>query len=184
MNETFPAAPKGKPGYDREQVDATIAKAREQFANPSSQLITATELRTFEFDLVKKGGYSISAVDGALDRLEDAFAKREIGNQRAALGDHGFADYQSRMTDSITGRCERPKRKRFDSSTLLLRGYSRKQVDALLERIYRHIQGSQALPIEEVRRVIFKSVRFGYQENQVDAFIERVVELLQIERNS
>jgi DivIVA domain-containing protein len=66
---------------------------------------------------------------------------------------------------------------------LLLRGYSRKQVDALCEHITRHFDSQAAITVDEVRRVVFNAKRGGYVEAQVDAFIDRVIEALQIEQN-
>lgn len=182
MSNPFPLNKKSVLGYQVDQVDTIVAKAREQFANPAAGLIKAAELREYEFDLAK-GGYSISAVDSALDRLEDAFAEREAKALKVSLGDFAFNDKLSKLSDLIFQRCERPKGKHFDRSGLLLKGYSRKQVDQLLARIYRHLSASQALDVNEVRRITFTTKRNGYAEHQVDAFISRTVELLQLEKN-
>lgn len=182
MSNTFPTTAAKSLGYEPEQVDRVIAKAREQFADPNSKLVTSDALRGAEFDLVK-GGYSISAVDAALDRLDDAFAAREAKALQSQLGDYGLNDYCSRIQEAVLGRCERPKSKRFSGTGVLLRGYSKKQVDALTERVYRHLTAKQPLELDDLRRAVFRSKRGGYAENQVDAFIDKVVELLQIERN-
>ena len=182
MSNTFPNTAAKSLGYDPEQVDGIIAKAREQFADATSALLTADKLRSVEFDLIK-GGYSISAVDAAIDRLDDAFATREVKKLQASLGEYGFNDHLARIEESVLNRCERPKGNRFSTTGILLRGYSKKQVDLLTERIYRHLTAGQPLALDDVRRSIFKSKRGGYAENQVDAFIDKVVELLQIERN-
>jgi DivIVA domain-containing protein len=182
MSNTFPNTAAKSLGYDPEQVDRVIAKAREQFADANSKVVTADALRRAEFDLVK-GGYSISAVDAALDRLDDAFAAREAKTLQAQLGEYGLNDYSSRIEETILGRCERSRGSRFSGSGVLLRGYSKKQVDELTERVYRHLTAKQPLAIEDVRGSLFKSKRGGYAENQVDAFIDKVVELLQIERS-
>ena len=82
------------------------------------------------------------------------------------------------------GRLERPARKRFKSTGLILRGYSRKEVDSFLVRVSSHIDTRTALSLDDVRKVIFTPKRGGYAENQVDAFIDAVIELLQIEKAS
>ena len=180
MSNTFPKANGNDFGYDTGQVDELVAKARLQFTDTSNQLVTAKQLRATEFDL-SKGGYSISAVDSALDRLEDTFANRELRLLFESQGEQGFKAYSFRLSDLVWGRCDRPRGKRFASSGLLLRGYSKKQVDALAENVGRHISAAQPLSIESVRRASFRSKRGGYSESQVDAFIDSVVELLQIE---
>ncbi len=180
MSNTFPKANSNDFGYDTLQVDELVAKARLQFTDASNQLVAAKQLRSTEFDL-SKGGYSISAVDSALDRLEDTFASREIKLLQESLGEQDFKAYTFRLSDLVWGRCDRPRAKRFASSGWLLRGYSKKQVDALAERVGRHISAGQPLAVDSVRRVSFRSKRGGYSESQVDAFIDSVVELLQIE---
>ncbi len=182
MSNTFPRANSNDFGYDSVQVDELVAKARLQFTDASNKLVTSKELRSTEFDLTK-GGYSISAVDSALDRLEDSFAEREVKELQQSLGEQDFKAYRFRLSDLVWGRCDRPKGKRFDSAGLLLRGYSRKQVDTLVERVNRHISAGQSLALDSVRRASFRGKRGGYSESQVDAFIDSVVELLQIEAN-
>ncbi len=182
MSFTFPHAAAKKPGYSPEQVDEFVAKAREQFANEQAQLVSATDVRGTEFDLVH-GGYDTTIVDNAMDKLEDTFATREIERQRLQGGEHSIADRLARVVDIVQGRTERPRRKRFSGTGLLLRGYSRKQVDALCEHIERHLVSGAAITLDDVRRIVFNAKRGGYVESQVDAFIDRVVEVLHIENN-
>jgi DivIVA domain-containing protein len=182
MSFTFPRVEPKKPGYSSDQVDAFIARARDQFNNPETALVTANDVRNTEFDLVH-GGYEPEIVDGAMDKLEDSFASREIQRQKAEKGSYALDDRLSRVVDLVRGRTERPKGQRFSKSGWLLRGYSRKQVDALCEHIERHLVSGAAITLSDVRRVVFNAKRGGYVEAQVDAFIDRVVEVLQIEQN-
>jgi DivIVA domain-containing protein len=182
MSFTFPHAAPKKPGYAPKQVDDFITKAREQFANEQAQLVSAADVRGIEFDLVH-GGYDTAIVDNAMDKLEDSFATREIQRQRLQAGEHAVADRLARVVDIVQGRTERPKRKRFSNTGWLLRGYSRKQVDALCEHIERHLVSGAAITLDDVRRIVFNAKRGGYVESQVDAFIDRVVEALHIENN-
>lgn len=180
---SFPRSAPKSSGYVPEQVDAFIAKAREQFSNQHASILESSDLRAIEFDFVQ-GGYSIGAVDSAIDKLEDTFASREIARQRAKAGDGAVADHLARVQEIVTGRLVRPAKKRFGSTSFLLRGYSKKQVDALCAQLISHFEGGQPIGIEQVRRVIFKATRGGYVESQVDAFIDRVIEALHIEHNS
>ena len=182
MSFTFPRVDAKKPGYSPEQVDQFLTRARAQFNNPVDGGVTAHDVRNTEFDLVH-GGYSPELIDGAMDKLEDSFASREIQRQKVERGSYALDDRLARVVELIRGRIERPKGQRFSNTGLLLRGYSRKQVDALCEHIVRHLDSEAPLAIDEVRRVVFNAKRGGYVEAQVDAFIDRVIEALQIEQN-
>ena len=181
MSFTFPKTK--KLGYDPAEVDSFIALAREQFAHREDQVVSASDLRRVEFKLVR-GGYSVSAVDGAIDRLEDAFADSEMQKRVANAGLDATRDRVVAIKTLITGRLDRPKRKHFASSGWILRGYDRRQVDRFLASVAAHIETGRELDLNSVRRAVFKVKRGGYAEIQVDAFIERVVELLHLERHS
>lgn len=182
MSFSFPQAEAKQLGYLPEQVDSFIETARNQFADATQELLTSNQLRNTEFDLVS-GGYEITAVDTAMDRLEDAFAAREIQRQKLFRGEFAVNDRLARITEIVRGRLSRPKRQKFASVGFLLRGYDRKQVDALLAQVEQHLNSGTRLQLNVVRRAIFKAKRGGYVESQVDAFIDRVVEILQIEKS-
>lgn len=182
MSFTFPKTGPKRPGYSPSQVDDFLAKAREQFNNPRADGLTAHDVRNTEFDLIHDG-YEPDVIDGAMDKLEDSFASREIKRQKEERGSYAIDDRLARVIELVRGRLERPRKKRFASTGLLLRGYSRKQVDALCEHIQRHFDSQAPIGIDEVRRVVFNAKRGGYVEAQVDAFIDRVIEALQIEQN-
>ncbi|MFM1992666.1 MAG: hypothetical protein RL600_494 [Actinomycetota bacterium] len=182
MSYSFPAAAPNEPGYDKNQVDSFINHARAQYSDPSLEVVTSNQLRNTEFDLVH-GGYDITSVDTAMDRLEDAFSAREIQRQKQQRGDGAVQDRLERVKEIVVGRILRPKRKRFSNVGYLLRGYDRKQVDALCEQVSAHLASGTPLQLNTVRRAIFTAKRGGYVESQVDAFIDRVVEILQIEKN-
>lgn len=183
MSFSFPTAKRSTLGYKPEQVDAFIAKAREQYARSDIDLLVSTDLRHAEFTLVK-GGYSITAVDVAIDRLEDAFATRELQRRKERVGDWALNRRAEELRELLLGRTSRPKRRRFSNTGFVLRGYSRKQVDTFIDVVAEHLVSGESLSLDYVRRIVFKAKRGGYAENQVDSFIERVVELLQIERVS
>jgi DivIVA domain-containing protein len=182
MSFTFPKVDAKKPGYSPEQVDVFLTRARSQFNNPVDGGVSAHDVRNTEFDLVH-GGYSPNIIDGAMDKLEDSFASREILRQKIEKGSYALDDRLSRVVELIRGRIDRPKGKRFGNTGLLLRGYSRKQVDSLCEHLARHLDSQAPVSIDEVRRVVFNAKRGGYVEAQVDAFINRAIEALQIEQN-
>lgn len=183
MSFSFPKAKGRQYGYDPVSVDAFIAKAREQYAHREANLISSVDLRRAEFPLVRRG-YSVSAVDGAIDRLEDAFADLETRHQMTTMGFDVIADRIVAIKAVLVGRLTRPKRHRFDSTGFLLRGYDRKQVDRFMASVLAHIDNGTALELNAVRRAVFRLKRGGYAEVQVDAFIDKVVELLHFERRS
>jgi DivIVA domain-containing protein len=182
MSFTFPKSAPKKSGYSTEQVEAFIGRARSQFAAPTESGVTAHDIRNTEFDLVP-GGYLPEIVDAAMDKLEDSFAAREIQHQKLEKGSYALDDRLARVVDLVKGRLLRPNGKRFSSTGFLLRGYSRKQVDALCAHLVRHFDSQAPITVDEVRRVVFNAKRGGYVEAQVDAFIDRVIEALQIEQN-
>ena len=182
MSFTFPKSGSKQPGYSQSQVEEFLSRARAQFNTPVESGLTAHDVRNTEFDLVH-GGFIPDVVDSAMDKLEDSFAAREILRQKNEKGSYALDDRLARVVELIRGRLIRPKGKRFSTTGFLLRGYSRKQVDALCEHILRHFDSQAPLTIDEVRRVVFNAKRGGYVEAQVDAFIDRVIEALQIEQN-
>ena len=179
MSFPFPHAKPRKLGYEPDEVNTFITEAREAFNRHESG--ENLGLREREFALVK-GGYSVTAVDVAIDRLEDAFTNRRLAKTLQSAGTEALIEQATSLRVLLVGRLERPKNKRFKTTGFVLRGYSRKQVDAFLDVVSTHIDTRSALSVDEVRKVIFTPKRGGYAENQVDAFIDRVIELLQIEK--
>jgi DivIVA domain-containing protein len=182
MSFQFELADAKKPGYQTQQVDEFIAKARLQYANFDEALLPANRIRAVEFDLVH-GGYDIAAVDAAIARLEDAFAAKEIKLEIATKGEYAITDRYERIKDLLFARVERPRGQKFSRVQWIMRGYNLKQVDSLCEHIERHFVSGAPLTVAEVRSSIFKATRGGYVEGQVDAFLDRTIELLQIEAN-
>lgn len=183
MSNKFERAKGRKHGYSVEQVDAFVEMARQQYERPEGLLLASERVRETEFDLVR-GGYEVSAVDSALDRIEDALADRELKRKLEKRGEHAIADQLERTSEVVRTRAERPKGKRFERVSWPARGYNLKQVDALCNLILEHLVNSEPLLMSEVRRIVFSAQRGGYAENQVDAFIDRVIQILHIERNS
>ncbi len=179
MSFPFPNAKPKKLGYEPSEVDAFVAQAREAYNNLEDG--QRLGIRDREFALIK-GGYSVTAVDVAMDRLEDSFSARRVSELLAKSGSESLNERANEIRLLLVGRLERPIGKRFDSTGMIFRGYSRKQVDTFLLAVSSHIDTRTALSLDEVRTVIFTPTRGGYAENQVDAFIDRVIELLQIEK--
>jgi DivIVA domain-containing protein len=168
-------------GYSPVEVDDFISKARRQFEDPTQFLVSSGLARHATFTLVK-GGYSIVAVDSAIDRLEDTFAQKELAKQRAEQGDFALDDRLARFVDSLQGRIERSSGKRFKRATWPLRGYAPKQVDAFCQTLERYLVSGATLTAADVRGQLFKAKRGGYAENQVDAFLDRTIEVIQLRK--
>jgi len=169
-----------KLGYVPNQVDEFLASAREQFLNPQAQAIDAAAVRSVRFELVKDG-YSISAVDAAMEKLEDVFAERELERTLGLIGLSEFTAILDEGVQLLTARASRVRGKRFARRKWPNRGYNRKQVDAFCSRLSTHLNQGAELTVKEVRLAVFKTQRSGYAEYQVDAFIDKLVEVLQRE---
>ncbi len=112
MSYSFPSSAPKVAGYDKQQVDKFVELARVQFADSNLELVTANVVRNTEFDLVS-GGYLVSAVDTAMDRLEDAFAEREIQRQKRLRGEFAVDDRLERVIEIVKARTARPKKKKI-----------------------------------------------------------------------
>lgn len=180
MSYSFPQESKGL-GYAPAEVDEFIGRARRQFEDPSQFLVSSGLARHATFSLVK-GGYSIAAVDTAIDRLEDTFAQKELAKQRAELGDFALDDRLARFVESLQKRIDRPAGKRFSRASWPLRGYAPKQVDAFCQNLERFLVAGATLTAADVRSELFRAKRGGYAENQVDAFLDRAIEVIQLRK--
>ena len=178
MTYSFSRAGKRKLGYSISQVDDFLNIAREQYSDSSKALVTSLDVRTMRFEL-EKDGYSISAVDGALEKLEDVFASNEFSQALSSVGYQQFTEELAEIKSFVLERCGRPNRRRFARRPWPLRGYSLRQVDELCSQIGKSLESDAQLTVKQVRVATFKSKRGGYAEYQVDAFIEKVVEVLQ-----
>lgn len=180
MSYEFSRAGKRKRGYEPGQVNEFLVFAKEQFAQPESQLLTAESVRATRFKL-EKDGYSVSAVDAAMEKLEDVFAGRELERTIQVIGLQEFKDLFQEGQALLANRLAMRSRRRFKRRSFPYRGYNRRQVDNFCSQVATHLDQSAELTVKQVRLVAFKTQRGGYAEYQVDAFIARLVEVLQRE---
>lgn len=204
VTSTFPLARSGKPGYDAEEVDAFLERAREAFSAPISPapvspapvsvggeggvavahdaaataVLTSDEIRHTAFRVVGKGGYSARHVDAALERLEEAFAGREREQAIARLGAEAYYAQARATAQEILDRLARPAGKKFRRLSPLTRGYHPADVDAFAARVSAYFENGQSLPIETVRTIAFRSRYRGYDEAQVDLLLDTVIGLM------
>ncbi|MEJ2578323.1 MAG: DivIVA domain-containing protein [Kineosporiaceae bacterium] len=180
MSDTFPRASRVSKGYDIEQVEAFLARARAAYEDTSrGPAMTSWHVRTVGFDLVR-GGYDVEAVDAALDRIEDAFARREKQRGEERAGQAGWQNQLRSQENSLRAQLSRPDGERFPRGSGLELTYDIDQVDDLCQRVEESFATGRPLAPDAVRLAVFKSRRGsrGYREASVDAFLDRVVELL------
>ena len=178
-HSSFPLAERGQLGYQPEEVDAFLERARDTYDQGADVLspVTALEIRGLAFPL-KKRGYSARFVDAAMDRLEEVFYERERRARMAQIGEEAWWAEVGQLLREVRGRLDRPRGKRFRTRGFFASGYRKSQVDAFLDRVSALFAGDDQLTTAEVRGVVFHSQWRGYNEDQVDALLDAVVELL------
>jgi DivIVA domain-containing protein len=177
MPANFPTVARSKLGYDIREVDAFLLRARRAYDRSGAENVTAADLRHAAFGL-EKGGYQTTAVDSALERLEDAFATREREASIRESGEKSWYKGTRKLASEIIERLRRPDGQRFDRMGALAIGYSVKEVDRFSERVRAYFEEGAELQLEEVRSVAFRPTRHGYREAQVDLLIDGVVEVM------
>ncbi|WP_336991385.1 DivIVA domain-containing protein [Leucobacter sp. VD1] len=178
VHASFPTATGSQLGYQPEQVDAFLDRARATYEGAGEEPLTADEVRRTAF-AVKRGGYASRYVDAAMDRLEEVFFERERRARVRADGEEAWWDETRQLLSEVRGRMQRPRGKRFRRRGLFATGYRRSQVDAFLDRVFDMFERRElGLSPAEVRDVVFHSQWRGYDEDQVDALLDAVVELI------
>ncbi|ARJ04848.1 DivIVA domain-containing protein [Humibacter sp. BT305] len=180
MSSPFPHTRGSKLGYDTDEVDEFLARAREAYdtrASGGGPAISSDLVRRTAFTM-RKGGYFPPAVDAALERLEDAFALRERDQAWTKAGDEAwFANARSRARE-ILNRIERPDGQKFTRAGFLRIGYHPKDVDAFAYHLVQYFRAGADLSVTDVRTITFRSKRGGYDEAQVDALLDAVVDVM------
>lgn len=169
-------------GYNAKQVDQFLQRARVSLETPAAAVhpIRSADVRSVSFDPVK-GGYSATAVDAALDRLEDAFARRERDELIAQQGEEAWLRQIGQLSGTLRGRLHRPDGERFRRPVKKkARSYNTRDVDRLCKDLIGYLEEDKPLSVDNVRRAVFRQAvgKDGYEETQVDAFLDRVVELM------
>jgi DivIVA domain-containing protein len=177
---TFRRAGRLRRGYAVEQVEEFFARARVSYETGGPRGgVASGDVRTVGFDLVRRG-YDVTMVDAALDRMEDAFLRREQEVVRGRLGaDRAFTELTARAA-TLRGRLSRPDGERFDRAAPGELAYDPDEVDDLCHRLVAWFEDGDGLGHDDVRRAVFSTRRGakGYAEHQVDAFLDRAVEVL------
>ena len=173
----FPRVGLLRQGYRREQVEGYFATAHEIYDAGELDEMDSEGVRTVAFDIVR-GGYKPAAVDAALDRLEAAFLQRRRSEFVAANGRKAWMDHVAKLATTLYPRLLRPAGERFAPARK--RGYSKVEVDQLMDRVAAYFDSDSAISSAEVRTVTFSAARGSkaYEESSVDRYLARVVEVL------
>lgn len=183
---TFPRAGRVTQGYDCDQVDEFFSRARASYelvgkgpGGRNRAALSARDVRVVAFDLVR-GGYEVRQVDAALDRLEDAVARRERESAIGTLGEQALLDQLTRRAETLHGRLTRPDGQRFAREKGFDVAYDVRDVDELCSRLLGYFDDGAEMSADEVRRAVFRTRRGsrGYREAEVDAFLDRAVEIM------
>lgn len=180
MSDTFARAGRFTSGYDPDQVDEFLEKARADYTKAAEGLDTEFDensVRSVAFDWVRDG-YQADLVDAALDRLETAFIRRRRARTMQEDGEDKWLDMAYGEAKSLYPRLLRPEGERFadaDGS-----GYDKTEVDEFLARIAAYFDGEGKLSSAEIRSATFASAKNenAYDEAVVDVYLDRAVTVL------
>ena len=177
MSDMFPRVGLLRQGYRREQVEGYFATAHEIYDAGELDEMDSEGVRTVAFDIVR-GGYKPAAVDSALDRLEAAFLQRRRADFVAERGRKAWMEEVAQLATTLYPRLLRPHGSRFASAHK--HGYSKVEVDRLMDRVASYFDAATALSSIEVRTATFSAARkdAAYDERSVDRYLARVVEVL------
>lgn len=183
---TFSRTGRMTQGYDCDQVDEFFSRARVSYElvgkvpdRRGRPALNARDVRVVAFDLVR-AGYDVRQVDAALDRLEDAVARRERESVVGTQGEQALLDQLTRRAQTLHGRLTRSDGERFSRETGLDVAYDVHDVDELCRRLLGYFNDGEEMSADEVRRAVFRTRRGsrGYREAEVDAFLDRVIEIM------
>jgi DivIVA domain-containing protein len=176
VSTTFPRTRKSQAGYSVNEVEDFLEDARRAYAADRSAptVVTAESIRHTAFDM-EKGGYSVEAVDAALERLEDAFAAREKDRALSEIGDQAWFGQARSTAQEVLDRLDRPWGHKFKRVNGLTLGYHPKDVDDFGELLTAYFQDGKPMSVEEVRTIAFRTRRGGYNETQVDLFLDAII---------
>jgi DivIVA domain-containing protein len=177
VSVAFPSSPPGVPGYDPESVDTFLEEARRVYEAGEGDL-TSSAIRQTVFPLVGKGGYETEAVDQALWRLEEAFAKREREGHTRDMGETDYYKSVRQQAQDILDRVARPQKSKFRRTGILHHGYHPSDVDHFCQRLVAYFQGQEPLSVATVRNQKFRTILGGYDEIQVDRVLDETVSVM------
>lgn len=179
VSSTFPKVKRSQTGYSTEQVEDFLEDARRAYAAEVTKVtgIDSRYIRQVSFDLVK-GGYSPEDVDSALDRLEDAFAKRERERAIAERGEEQFYRGVQEEAMKALEQLSAADGEKFPKVGAFTKGYRIAQVDEYAARLASYLNDGPEMTPSEVLTKRFDAQRGGYDEDQVDQTLDVIVGLM------
>ena len=167
---SFDRVQRNEYGYNAKQVDQFLQRARVSFeiAPAAARPVNSADVRAVSFDPVK-GGYAAAGVDAALDRLEDAFARRERDELVAERGEEAWLREIGRLSGILRGRLHRPDGERFRRpAKAKARSYNTTDVDDLCHDLIGYLEEDKPLSVDNVRRAVFRPAegKDGYEETR------------------
>lgn len=175
--ETFARVGRFAWGYDPKDVDAFLQEAKGIYSSTDPSQYDETLVRNASFNR-KRHGYNPVEVDAALDRLEAAF----IQAKRAAIvereGENTWLNDTYALAKSLYPRLLRPEGERFAQAKEV--GYSKIEVDALIDRLAAYFDGKEQLSSTDVRLASFTMVKKkkAYDTAVVDVYLDRAISVL------
>jgi DivIVA domain-containing protein len=179
MSDLFRRARRGARGYDVDEVNSFFARAQAIYEGRSNERMTPEDVRTVSFRQVAHG-YDESAVDGALDRLDAAFTRKERAAFIERNGQQAWLDRVVERATTLYDRLSRPAGEKFAPAPRGKPGYDKHQVDLLCQRLSDYFNQGKPLSSTEIRHSVFAVTRGkkGYGMASVDAFLDRALEVL------
>jgi DivIVA domain-containing protein len=170
---------KGSRGYDPREVDDFFSRAQAVYEGRSAERIGPEDVRTVAFAQVR-GGYDEPQVDGALDRLDTAFTRKERSDFISQYGQQAWLDKVVDRATTLYDRLGRPDGQKFAPAERGKPAYERTQVDALLHRLADYFNNGTPVSSNDVRHAVFTAVKGkkGYGMAAVDAYLDRALEVL------
>lgn len=174
----FSRVEQAKRGYDPDQVDGLIARARRQYEQPSLQLMTSGVLQAARFSLTP-GGYEVAEVDAAIARIADQFEEQEINRQLRS----GAQRHLRRELDELLGRISEVLQRGFGQAfSRSSGGYDPKLVRQVFAKIEIKDGKITLLDTLELRSQALGYKRNGLSRHEVDEFFGMVIASIQRQR--
>ncbi|WP_010533984.1 hypothetical protein [Brachybacterium squillarum] len=178
MSNSFERVSRFSVGYDMNEVDEFLARARTAYEGREADFQGA-DITTASFG-TERGGYDMRIVDEALDRLSDAFALQSRDDAIAAKGESAWVAELTERADVLKERLERPAGERFAPAAAGEPAYDKSDVDSLCDQLVAYFTEGLPMSVDDVRRAAFRRRRGadGYREAVVDVYLDHVADVM------
>ncbi|MBR5950480.1 MAG: DivIVA domain-containing protein [Actinomycetaceae bacterium] len=175
--ETFERVGAFKRGYDPDEVDDFLVKAKRAYSLPPSEDFDADTVVNATFSRVRRG-YRPDLVDAALDRLATAFIQRQRKQTVSRLGENTWLNKTYDLAKTLYPRILRPAGERFRDAKGW--GYDKDEVDKLLDRLAEFFDGKTSMTAMEIRQTTFSGAKNAgaYDYDVVDVYLDRAAQVL------